>query len=187
MIDMVLAVLGSGPIGALVGGVLGYFNRKIDLEAKRIDVQLERDRWTHEAAMRQVDLEQTKAEADGMRAVKQIEADGIVEAARMQAIAQAQAADRPSADVFREAGSWGRGVLVLVTALQSVIRPLLTVALIGAALWLNLELLMLLRGQTWAKLQSLEQRDLALEALRWTMAQASMAASYWFVSRGTGK
>jgi hypothetical protein len=187
MMEVIGAILGSGPIGALVGGVLGYFNRKIDLQAKQIDAQLERDRWAHQAAMRQVDLEQTKAESDGMRAVKQIEADGMVEAARMQAIAQAQAADRPSADVFAQAGGWGRGVLVFVTALQSVIRPLLTVALIGAALWLNLELLMLLRGQTWVKLAPTEQRDLALEALRWTMAQASMAASYWFVSRGTGK
>lgn len=187
MMEVVSAILGSGPIGALVGGLLGYFNRRIDLEAKRIDVQLERDRWAHQAAMRQVDLEQTKAEADGMRAVKQIEADGLAEAARLQAIAQAQAADRVPADVFREAGGWGRGVLVLVTALQSIIRPLLTVALIGTALWLNLELLMLLRGQTWARLEPLQQRDLALEALRWTMAQGSMAASYWFVSRGTGK
>lgn len=187
MTEIIMAILGSGPIGALVGGVLGYFNRKIDLQAKQIDAQLERDRWTHDAAMRQVDLEQTKAEADGMRAVKQIEADGMVEAARMAAIAQAQASDRPSADVFREAGSWGRGVLVLVTALQSVVRPLLTMLLIGTALWLNIELLMLLRGQTWARLDALEQRDLALEALRWTTTQASVVVGYWFVSRGTGK
>ena len=185
--EVIMAVLGSGPIGALIGGVFGYFNRKTDLEAKRIDAQLERDRWGHETSMRQLDLEQTKAEADGQRAVKQLEADAAAEIARVGAIAQSQASDKVSAEVFREAGGWGKFVLVMVTALQALIRPVLTVLLVGTALWLNLELLLMLRGDTWASLKPIEQRDLALEAFRWTMAQASMCVSYWMVSRGTGK
>lgn len=187
IVDIVMAVLGSGPIGALIGGVLGYYNRKTDLELKRLDLEQEKARWGHEVNLRQMDLEQVKAEAAGKREVAQIEGEATAEAARMNAVAAAQAADRVNVDVFKAAGKWGRGVLVLVSALQSLVRPVLTVLLVGTALWLNVELLMLLRGKTWAALSAIEQRDLALEALRWTLTQATVCVSYWMVSRGTGK
>lgn len=187
MLTEILAILGSGPIGAIIGGGLAYLNRKTDLEKQRLDHAHEQARWGHDAAMRGLDLEQTRAEAAGRREVAIIEGEATAEAARLAAVAQAQASDRVGADELAAAGRFGRWLLVLVVFVQRIIRPLLTAALVGVALWLNIELLMLIRGETWAALPVGSRRDIALQALAWTTAQASACIQYWMVARGTGR
>jgi len=187
MIETVLAFLSSGPIGALIGGVLGVMNRRNDIELKRLDVGLERDRFAHQQAMRAVDLQQTQAEAEGKRAVAVLEGEAASEAARLAAVASAQAADRVSGDQLREAGWFGRFILILTTFIQALVRPVLTTGLVGVALWLGLELLWMLRAHGWNELQAAERKDLALQSLAWVFAQASACVQYWMVSRGTGK
>lgn len=187
MISEILVLLGSGPVGALIGGVLGYYNRKTDLELKRIDMEQERSKWSHEVTLRQADLEQVKAEAAGRREVAQIEGEASAETARMEAVARAQASDRVTAAELKAAGKWGRALLVTGTFLQVMVRPVLTTALVGVALWMGLELLWMLRAKTWGTLAPTEQKELALQALSWVMAQASACIQYWMVSRGTGK
>ena len=187
MIAEWLTFLGSGPVGAIIGGGLAIWNRRADLQAKLADQKHEQAKWGHEAALRQADLEQVKAEAAGRREVAQIEADASAEAARLQAVAQAQAADRVGADTLREAGPVGRALLVCSMFLQTLVRPVLTTALVGVALWMGMELLWLLRAKTWGAITPAEQRELALQALSWVMAQASACVQYWMVSRGTGK
>lgn len=185
--EWILALLGSGPVGALIGGVLGYFNRKNDIELKRMDIDLEKGRWTHQAAMRMADLEQVKAEAAGKREVAQVEGEASAEVARMEAVARAQAVDRATADQMKAAGKWGRALLVFGNFVQTLVRPMLTTALVGVALWMGLELLWMLRAKTWNVITPTEQKELAFQALSWVMAQASACIQYWMVSRGTGK
>lgn len=187
MVETVLAFLGSGPIGALIGGVLGYFNRKNDIELKRMDIDLEKGRWQHQAAIRLADLDQVKAEASGRREVAQLEGEASAETARMEAIARAQATDRVSPDQMKAAGKVGRFLLVLTTVVQSLVRPVLTAALVGVALWMGIELLWVLRTKSWASMEVSAQKEVALQALSWVMAQASACIQYWMVSRGTGK
>jgi hypothetical protein len=187
MITEILALLGSGPVGALIGGVLGYYNRKTDLAIKQLDHEQERAKWGHEVSLRGMDLEQVKAESAGKREVAQIEGEASAETARMEAIARAQASDRVSADTLKAAGKWGRFLLVTGQFIQTLVRPLLTSALVGVALWIGLELLWLLRAKTWGTIAPTEQKEMALQALSWVMAQASACIQYWMVSRGTGK
>lgn len=176
MIAAILSILGSSAVGSLIGGVFAFLNRKADLEAKRLD-------QTHELELRRADMELAKLEADGKLQVAVVEADGSIESARMVAIGQAHAADALSAQQIKAAGRLGGLLLVLTDVFRRLIRPALTVALVGAALVLNWLLIDRL-AHTWPSLTPVQQLDAAMQAFAWITGQASMVLGYWFISRG---
>lgn len=180
MISAILALLGSSAVGSLIGGVFAFLNRKVDLEAKRLD-------HDHELGLRKADMELARLEADGKLQVAVVEADGITEAARMAAIGQAHTADALDAKTIRAAGRTGGLLLVLTDVFRRLIRPVITVALVGAAVYLNWMLIERL-GEGWNMLTTDQQFDAAMQAFAWITGQASAVLGYWFVSRGnTGR
>lgn len=187
MLTEILGFFAGPAVGSLVGGVLGYFNRKNDIALKKIEVDLERDRWVHQRGLRELDMQQVRVENEGRRDVAVIEADALVEKAIAEARARAQASDQVNAAELKAAGGFGRFLLTLVMVLQKVIRPAATILLLASATWLNAEFIGLLRGETWALLSPVERLSLGRQALEWTLTQASLVLSYWFVARGTGK
>lgn len=176
MIAAILAILGSSTVGTLIGGVFAFLNRKADIEAKRLDNE-------HALALRRADLEIAQAEAHGKLQVAVVETDGAIESARMVAIGQANAADALAADQIKAAGRWGGLLLVLTDVLRRIIRPGITIALVGAALALNWMLIERL-AITWPTLTPAQQLDAAMQAFAWITGQASMVLGYWFISRG---
>jgi hypothetical protein len=177
MIAALLSLLGSSAVGSLIGGVFAFLNRKTDLELKRLEFE-------HSLALRRADLELVQAEAAGRLQVAVVEAEGAVESARMASIGQTQAADALDAAQIRAAGKWG-WLLVISDAVRRFIRPAITVALVGAALYLNWVLLERLGGPTWLSLTREQQYDAGMQAFAWVTGQASAVVGYWFVSRGS--
>ena len=186
MLTMLLAFLGSSGFGSILGGLMGWLNRKVDLEAKRMDLEHEGRRWAHESAMRQADLEQVKAEAAGRREVAVVEGEASVESARMAAIGAAQAADEIKADLLREAGGW-RWLLIVSDAFRRFIRPGATVALLAVHTYIALLFIDRLTGTTWAQMTVDQRHDIGVQLIAWYGSQASTALAYWFVSRGSSK
>lgn len=184
MITAILTLLSSSAVGSIIGGLFAMLNRKQDLEAKRLDLEHETKRWAHELALQDKHLEIARAEAQGRERVALIEGDATVEAARMGAIAASEAADQVSAEELAQAGRL-RWLLVLVSAFRKAIRPTLTVALLGSALYINL--LVLQDFVTATDLTPAQQFDLQVQAWSWVMGQASAVLGFWFVSRGTAK
>lgn len=176
MIAALLSILGSSAVGSLIGGVFAFLNRRVDLEAKRMD-------HAQEIALRSADMELARLEADGRLQVAVVEGDAQVDAARMQAITAANAADTLGADQIKAAGRVGGLLLVVTDVLRRLVRPVLTVALVWAALWLNWVLIERM-GAGWAALSAQQQYDAAMQAFAWVTGQASAVLSYWFVSRG---
>lgn len=176
MISAILALLGSSAVGSIIGGVFAFLNRKADIEVKRLD-------HGHELELRRADMELAKLEADGRLQVAMVEADGMAESARMAAIGQAHTADMLDAGTLKAAGKTGGLLLVLTDVFRRLIRPGITVALVGAALYLNWVLIERL-GDSWAMLQPDQQFDAAMQAFAWITGQASAVLGYWFVSRG---
>lgn len=176
MISAILSILGSSAVGSLIGGVFAFLNRKTDLESKRLDNE-------HALAMRRFDLDIAQAEAQGRLEVAIVEADGAIESARMVAIGKANQADELSAWQIKAAGKVGGLLLVLTDVLRRLIRPVITIALVGAALVLNWLLIERL-ATTWPTLTPAQQLDAAMQAFAWITGQASMVLGYWFISRG---
>lgn len=185
MISAILSVLGSSAVGSILGGVFAYLNRKTDLQVKRMELDHEQARWQHDLAVKDKDLEMVKAEAQGRREVAVVEAEGSIESARFAAIAATQQADTIGADEMRAAGKW-RGLLVFASFFTRLIRPMATVILAGAAIYLN-GLLIGKLIEVWPTLSSAQQYDAAMQAFAWITGQAGAALGYWFVARGSSR
>jgi hypothetical protein len=186
MITGLITLLGSSAFSSLIGGIFAWLNRKSDLEVRRLELDHETNRWSHELQLRNADLEQIKAEAQGRREIAVIEGDASMEAARLSAIAASQAVDNLSVDLVKESGSMG-WLLILADVMRRVIRPLSTVILLSFALYINILLVQYFLDQGWESMTSAQKFDMALQALTWVGSQASAALGYWFVSRGSSR
>lgn len=182
--ELLSMLLGSSALGTLIGGVFAYYNKKAEIEAKKVEMTDRANQRAHELSLRQNDLEQIKAEAAGKREVAVVEGDATIEAARMTAIAAANAADRITSEEYKEAG-WWKWLLVWSTAFRTWIRPLATVALTTASLFLSYLLITRFLDVGWVRLSPQEQLSMSSMALNWVFAQASASLSYWFISRGS--
>lgn len=178
-----IAFLGSGAVGSVIGGVFALLNRKADIEAKRLEREHESRLWEHNLREREADLKIAQAEAAGKVEVAIIEGNAAFDTARMGAIAEASRADSVSAAEIKAAGKMGV-LFVLVSAFSKAIRPVLTVALIGAALYVNWLLIYRL-SSIWELLGQDAQLSTGMQAFSWVTAQASIVISYWFVARGS--
>jgi hypothetical protein len=185
MIAALLSLLGSSAIGSLIGGVFAFLNRKTDIQAKQIELAHEKDKWEHDLRVRESDLAIAKAEAQSRLDVAVVEGNATVDAARMSAIAQVQMAEKVTAEEIKAAGWWG-WLLVWASAFNKLVRPVLTIALAAAALYINWLVIEKLTGG-WLALSADRQYEAGMQAFAWVTAQASMAFGYWFVSRGTSR
>jgi hypothetical protein len=185
MLTALLSILGSSAVGSILGSIFAILNRKADIEAKKLDLAHEAARWAHDLVVKDKDIEYARIEAAGRKDVAVIEGDATVEAARMTAIAAAQANDAVKAEELKAAGKW-KGLLVIASTFNKLIRPVATIILVGAALRINFELIDRLNSM-WPALSPLQQLDTFTQALVWTTGQASMVLSYWFVARGSSR
>ena len=185
MIAALLSILGSSAVGSILGGIFAFLNKKSDLDAKRMDLDHEKAKWAHDLAVKDKDLEYVRVEAQGRKDVAIVEGDYSAEVARMQAIGIAQQADQITADEIRAAGTWG-WMLVIGAALKSWIRPMITIVLTGAAVYLNWLLIDKL-ALNWQSMSLVQQYDASMQAFAWVTGQAAACLSYWFISRGTSK
>lgn len=181
MITALLTLLSSSAVGSIIGGLFAFLNRRQDLDVKRLELEHERSRWGHEALLRDKDLAIAQAEAEGRARVAVIEGDAAFEVARMGAIAASQASDSVTAEELRQAGRL-RWLLVLVSAFRKAIRPVLTVALLAATLYLDL---ILIRDFVYGDdLTPAQKFELQAQAWAWVSGQAAVVVSYWFCARG---
>lgn len=183
MIAAILSLLGSSAIGSLIGGVFAFLNRKTDIEVKRIELAHEKDKWSHELGVRESDLAIAREEAKAKLDVAIVEGNATVDAARMAAIGQIAMAEQVNADDIKAAGKFG-WLLVLASTFNRLIRPVLTLALAAAALYINWMVIEML-VKNWPAMSQTQQYEAGMQAFAWVTAQASMAFGYWFVSRGT--
>lgn len=185
MISAILSLLGSSAVGSILGGIFAFLNRKADLQVKQLELDHERNRWAHDLAVKDKDLAYAAMEAQGRKDVAIVEGEATIEAARFEAIATSHAADLITEGELRAAGKL-RWMLVLASALNKWVRPLATVVLATAAIYVNL----LLVGKlvdVWPTLDATKQYDAAMQAFAWITGQAGAVLGYWFVSRGSSK
>lgn len=185
MITAILSLLGSSAFGSIIGGIFAFLNKKSDLDVKRLELDHEKAKWANDLQVKDKDLEYAKVEAEGRKQVAVVEGDYAAEVARLNAIGQSFEADKLDEGTLKAAGKW-KGWLVLGKAMQAWIRPVLTVVLTGAAIYLNWLLIGKLTEQ-WPGLDKAQQYEMGMQAFAWITGQASAALGYWFVSRGTGK
>jgi len=169
MFTAILSFLGGPAIGSIIGAVTGYFNRKLDVELKKAELEQRKLDREHEIALRRIDTELAAQEAKGKADVAVIEGNAAVEAERMRSIGAAFAAD-------------AAGPVDGVDRLRRSVRPVLSYLLTLGAMAVNGVLLWRL-GAVWADIDAQARQELLVVGVTWVLTQASAVISFWFVSR----
>jgi hypothetical protein len=178
-----LAALLSPLLGSALGGLFAWLKGNQDLKGKRDDQDFEVKKQAHELALRDKDIALANAEAQARKDVAIVEGDAAIEAARFGAIAQVEQSDQVTAEDIKAAGWWS-WLLVMVSAMRKSVRPVLTYAMVGSALYLNAEVLSYFM-KDWTSLASGQKFDAGMHAFAWVTTQASGIITYWFMNRKT--
>lgn len=178
-----MSALLSPLLGSALGGLFAWLKGGQDLKGKELDQKFELAKQSHELSLRDKDIALANAEAQGRKDVAIIEGDAAIEVARFGAIAKVEQSDQITADEIKSAGWWS-WLLVWVDAMRKSVRPVLTYAMIGSALWLNFEVLKYFVGD-WASLTQTQKYDAGMQAFSWVTTQASGIITYWFMNRKT--
>jgi hypothetical protein len=168
MFTALLSFLGGPAIGSLIGAVMGYFNRKLDVDLKKHELEQRRLDREHDAAMRRLDIELAREEAKGKAEVAVIEGSTAIESERMRSLAAAFESDKGPND-------W-------VDRQRRLVRVVLTYLLTFGAMAVNGALLWRL-GMVWDALPDAARHELILNGTLWVLTQASAVIAFWFVSR----
>lgn len=169
----VTKLLGSAGIGTIFGGVMGYFNRKVDLEYKRLEYADRDKQREHELSMRDKDAAVAEKEWAGRMQVATVEGEAKVETEAFTALKESYSFAVP------EAGT-------RMSAFNSFVRPFVSLAYfvvssIGAG-WIVYYALKVKQitftGEQWF--------DLVIFVVSWFFFMAS-AAIGWFYAMRPGK
>jgi len=169
MLTAILSFLGGPVIGSIIGSATAYFNRRLDVELKKHEMEQRRLDRDHEIALRRVDIEMQREEAKGKAEVAVIEGSYTAETERQRTLAALHAAD-------------ATGPADGVDKLRRSVRPVLSYILTAGALVLNGALTWRL-WSVWDSLHADTQNQLILGGVLWVLTQASAVTSYWFASR----
>ena len=82
----IIKLLGSAGFGTIFGGVMGLFNRKADLDVKRLEREEAKDRMAHELSMRDKDAAIMAQEWAARTKVATVEGEARAEVAGFEAL-----------------------------------------------------------------------------------------------------
>lgn len=163
MITALLTFFSSGAVGSLIGLVGGYFNRKLDLEAKKLDHE-------HDLKKLDKDLEYMKAEYEQRTAIATIESEGRTDVAAYGAMSASYDYAKPDDSSF-------------ASTFAQLIRPLITLAFFALTVYifytLNTKIsISVLSGESMEKVY--------LTVIEWILFQAGITIGWWFANRQSG-
>lgn len=170
----IIKLLGSAGFGTIFGGIMGYFNRKADLEVKKLDLQAAADQRSHELAMRDKDAAIMAQEWAARTKVAEIEGATASEQAGYAALAKSYEFAKPAPGSRMEAFS-------------SFVRPFVSLAYfivtsIGGA-WI-VYYAFKVKGVEFTQAQ---WYDLVMFVLAWVAFMAGSTIGWWFAMRPSGK
>ena len=170
MLAIILGILGSGGFGSLVGLVGGYFNRRLDLEGKKVDLEDHAAQRAHELLKMEADRKYMESEYAQKIQVASIEADAAVEVAGYGAMEKSYGfASTTPADG-------------IVDKFSKSIRPLLTLLflLFTVVIFSKIQALVDVLGPA---MQTDKVVELYFMIIQWVIFQAGVSIGWWFAMR----
>lgn len=163
-------LLSSAGFGTVFGGVMGYFNRKADLQYKKLEYEDHDKQRSHELAQRKIDSEIIEKEYAGKVRVAQIEGESQSEAQAYSALSKSYEFAQP------ENGS-------KMAAFSSFVRPFISLAYFLIST-LGAGYILLYAFKTVKVQFSVDQwYELTEFILSWVVFMASTTIGWWFGMR----
>lgn len=167
IVAVIAKLLGSNAVGSMIGWVGGLMNRKVDLEAKRLDLDDREKGRAHEQALRRIDLEVMAAEAASKERVASIETEGKVHTAAWDALAESY-----KQEAATPAGTFSKAIRPLLTLLFG----LAGLAQAGVVLWFAFVI-------HENSLDTAQINQLVLYSIEWVFFQGGLVVGWWFANR----
>ena len=163
MITSLITLFSSGAFGSIIGLVGGYFNRKLDLQLKKLDHE-------HDLKKMDKDLEYMEAEYEQRTRIATIETEGATEVAGYNAMSASYDYAKPNGN------SW-------VDSFSKIIRPFITLAFFFLTVYIFYTLnskisISVLSGESMEKVY--------LTVIEWILFQAGISIGWWFANRQSG-
>lgn len=185
MFTALMALLGSSPVGAIIGGLFAFLNKKNDLETRRMELEQESKRWQFELDSKEKDMALAKMEADGRKDVAIVEGDARIEQARAESIASINESERLDAATLTASGNgFMRFLLVFAYTFSKLVRPTVTLFFMVSVVSVNTMVVGKLM-EIWPTLDEARQIEITMYCVSWIFGQAATVISYWFVARGS--
>ncbi len=162
MLTGLLALLSSSAVGSIIGLFGGLLNRKIDLQAKRMDQE-------HEIKKLQEQGKFLEIESKTKIAVATEEKEGAIESAAYNALAASYSFAVPTKDDG------------IVDKISKIIRPFLTIAFFILTAYIFYQIHTLV--QKAGILDSKELFDIYKQIIEWIFFQAGVSIGWWFAMR----
>lgn len=170
IVGALIKLLGSAGFGTIFGGLMGLFNRKADLEAKRIDMDdREKDRQ-FQLNMRDKDAALMEKEWAGRTQVAQIEGEAKVDAAAYDALAKSYDYAKPKPGGKMEAFS-------------SFVRPFISLAYFLVSSIGSVAILYYAFKVYDLKLSADQLYELVMFVVSWVAFMAGTTIGWWYAMR----
>lgn len=177
MLTVILGLLSSTGFGSVIGLAGGMVNRFLDLKTKAMEMEFKKIDNAHELSIRDKDKEIMLAEyeqrgkiADKENIGKQIETDGVVEAAGYNAMAESYKFALPTSK-----DGW-------VDKVSKTVRPLLTLCFFGLTIYVFAVINALMKELGVAPSPE-KIVEIWIKIIEWFMFQAGVAIGWWFAMR----
>lgn len=177
MLSIILGILGSGGFGSIVGLVGGYMNRKLDMQAKSLEIQDKVNERAHDLAKMDKEREFMKEEwnarvqvADKENEGKQIEGDAAVEVAGYDAMGKSYSFAAPT-----PADGW-------VDKASKLVRPLVTVLFLVFTFLIFWQVQRLV-DQLATPLTPEQILKVYIMLIEWAIFQTGVCTGWWFAMR----
>lgn len=170
MLSIILGIFSSGGFGSIVGLVGGYFNRKLDLEVKQLDVQDKAAERAHSLLKLDKEREYMVAEYGQKLQIATKEGETATEVAGYNAMSESYKFAAPtSADG-------------LVDRVSKAVRPLVTLIFLAFTAFVFWRLQLLVDALA-VPLPPEQVMTLYKEAIEWVFFQAGVCIGWWFAMR----
>ncbi len=170
IILMIIKLISSAGFGTMFGGVMGLFNRKADLEAKKLDLQDAQNQRAHELAMRDKDAAIMEKEWAGRTQVAQIEGESKVDAAAFDALAKSYDFAKPAPGGKMEAFS-------------AFIRPFISLAYFLVTSFGSGWILYYAFSVKTVTLSPEQWYELVMYVIAWVAFMAGATIGWWYAMR----
>jgi len=177
MIELIIGIaklLGSAGFGTIFGGLMGIVNRKVDLQARALDLQEADRKRAHELAMRDKDAAIMAQEWAARTQVASVEAEGRLESAAYDATGKSYGFAQP------ERGS-------KMASFSAFVRPWISlgywvVTSVGSA-----ALLYYAFAVRQITLTPEQWHELVMYVVAWLAFMAGSTIGWWFAMRPGGR
>jgi len=129
MLEIIGTIFGSVFSGGATGLIGVALQRYADYKNRQLEIQAAKEKFEHDLALKQVDMQIMEKEWAGRVQVAQTEAEAAADAAASQAFAASYAMEPKRYSEGAPVGKVGGILLVLLDLFRGVVRPALTVYL----------------------------------------------------------